>query len=377
MTAATASVIKFLQGELTAAKAEDQDEVVNGTCKPMIRSLVGQYDAEDERRRLEAAAQAADQAAQEAAQAAKEKSESEAADYDASFMALSATFARFDIMHGLAAKHLIHRHYWMIFIPVQIIVTLAALLAFFAAALDSQKKNNVAFWLSLAAGALGFVAALLNAIDRYLDWRTKGELHKKAASVYDRARSSLVFNSVATRTHDGKSADRLHLSEYEKKLANLNDSIGELRIPYQITQAFECVDAMIHNQVMALNVLMLKKFGAWPFWPGRVENDFCIAAYAVVANEITNYSGLRCCCTAWPCALPDPKSVATKAHKKITEELFDVHFRDVPGVMEALRINYDQVLNAAPAPTPAAPAADPEAPADAASRERNSRVSPA
>ena len=32
---------------------------------------------------------------------------------------------------------------------------------------------------------------------------------------------------------------------------NLNESIGELQIPYQITQAFECVDAMIHNQVMA------------------------------------------------------------------------------------------------------------------------------
>ena len=58
-----------------------------------------------------------------------------------------------------------------------------------------------------------------------------------------------------------------------------------------------------------------------------------------------------------------------RARTQLTQELFGVHFRDVPGIMDALRIDYGQVANAAPAPAPAAPAADPEAPADAASRE--------
>ena len=49
MTSATAGVIKFLSGELDAARDEAQKaRVVNEQCKPMIRNLAGQYDAEDE-----------------------------------------------------------------------------------------------------------------------------------------------------------------------------------------------------------------------------------------------------------------------------------------------------------------------------------------
>ena len=54
MTSATAGVIKFLSGELDAARDEAQKaRVVNEQCKPMIRNLAGQYDAEDEEARLE------------------------------------------------------------------------------------------------------------------------------------------------------------------------------------------------------------------------------------------------------------------------------------------------------------------------------------
>ena len=54
MTSATAGVIKFLSGELDAARDEAQKaRVVNEQCKPMIRNLAGQYDAEDEEARFE------------------------------------------------------------------------------------------------------------------------------------------------------------------------------------------------------------------------------------------------------------------------------------------------------------------------------------
>ena len=73
MTSATAGVIKFLSGELDAARDEAQKaRVVNEQCKPMIRNLAGQYDAEDEEARLE----------------------KKLKDYDAGFMALRAMFAR-------------------------------------------------------------------------------------------------------------------------------------------------------------------------------------------------------------------------------------------------------------------------------------------
>ena len=73
MTSATAGVIKFLSGELDAARdAAQKARVVNEQCKPMIRNLAGQYDAEDEEARLD----------------------KKLKDYDAGFMALRAMFAR-------------------------------------------------------------------------------------------------------------------------------------------------------------------------------------------------------------------------------------------------------------------------------------------
>ena len=57
----------------------------------------------------------------------------------------------------------------------------------------------------------------------------------------------------------------------------------------------------------------------------------------MVANYITNHR-------LWPHALPDPKALAIDAHKKV-QTLFEVHFRDLAGMSERLRlIDYDQVL---------------------------------
>jgi len=103
-------------------------------------------------------------------------------------------------------------------------------------------------------------------------------------------------------------------------------------------------------------------------------NDLLIAAFAVLANEIASHMGGCCCCDSWPWALPDPKFIAIKAHKKIQDELFEVYFRDFRGMKERLEIDYDHInLRASRQPMPhalpPAPAADIEAPADPAARE--------
>ena len=64
--------------------------------------------------------------------------------------------------------------------------------------------------------------------------------------------------------------------------------------------------------------------------------------------------------------MPDPKVLAITAHKKIQEQLFEVRFRDEPGMLRAIQVNYDQVLGASRMSPPLAapaPAADIEAPA--------------
>ena len=330
MTSATAGVIKFLSGELDAARDEAQKaRVVNEQCKPMIRNLAGQYDAEDEEARFE----------------------KKLKDYDAGFRALRALFARGEIMHGLAAKYLIHVHYWKIFLPIQLIVTCAALLALLAAAQDARKNVAIAYWLSLAAGALGFVAALLNTVDRYLDWRTQGELHKKAASVYGKINSEMSYSA---NRNDG-------FNEYTAKWKNLQEATGEILVPYEIVHAFDYVEQMIHEQIKVLNLYYYEHISQtpYPLWNSAKENDFLIAAYAVVANEFTHHR-------SWPWRLPDPKVLAITAHKKIQEQLFEVRFRDEPGMLRAIQVNYDQVLGASrmspPLAAAPAPAADIEAP---------------
>ena len=168
------------------------------------------------------------------------------------------------------------------------------------------------------------------------------------------------------------------MSDFEKKLANLGDTIGELQIPYQILNSFEFVEAYIQEQVKVANryysAEIVKKREI--LFPCRQENAFLIAAYSVIVNEITSYS--RGCFTWWPLALPDPKKLAIDAHKKVEAELFEVHFRDTPQLLDRCRIDYDRVITKrrtsqesfAPAATPAPAAAvpdstDPEAPADA------------
>ena len=102
--------------------------IVEDKCKPMLRALVGEYAAEDEKKAAEKrAAIEAVEAAQKAA-AMKKKQLDDYTDYLDGQMQLKAKFAREETMHDLANKYLIHKHYWKIFVPIQIIVTLAALL---------------------------------------------------------------------------------------------------------------------------------------------------------------------------------------------------------------------------------------------------------
>ena len=66
------------------------------------------------------------------------------------------------------------------------------------------------------------------------------------------------------------------------------------------------VEVFIHHQVRVLNTHIARatEGEVGVFWTTQKRNDLLIAAYAVVANEITNYSHFGClCCATWPWAL--------------------------------------------------------------------------
>ena len=65
MTESTPAVIKMLSAELSGAEAKDPDgksklvlQVVNTTCKPLVRDLAKNFDEEDERKKATATATA-------------------------------------------------------------------------------------------------------------------------------------------------------------------------------------------------------------------------------------------------------------------------------------------------------------------------------
>ena len=62
-------------------------------------------------------------------------------------------------------------------------------------------------------------------------------------------------------------------------------------------------------------------------------NEFLVAAYVMIANEITRDK-------KWPWALPDPHDLAIEAHKKIQNRLMDVRFRENAELMSSLLIDY-------------------------------------
>ena len=68
-------------------------------------------------------------------------------------------------------------------------------------------------------------------------------------------------------------------------------------------------------------------------WTARATNEFLIAVYVMIANEIT-------LSRSWPWALPDPHDLAIEAHKKIQNRLMDVRFRENAELMSSLLIDY-------------------------------------
>ena len=62
-------------------------------------------------------------------------------------------------------------------------------------------------------------------------------------------------------------------------------------------------------------------------------NEFLVAAYAMISNEITTDK-------KWPWSLPDPHKLAAKAHKNIQNRLLEVRFRDNETLRDSLLIDY-------------------------------------
>jgi hypothetical protein len=135
--------------------------------------------------------------------------------------------------------------------------------------------------------------------------------------------------------------------------------------------ALEQVEVFIDHQVMVLNTEFdamadekaaedQKEFVEYePFFSTRRKDGLLIAAYALIANEITHTR-------RWPWALPDPQTLSIIAHKKVEKQLLHVHFRDdginqdddgnTTGICKRLKINYG--------PYPISPKTDKPAPAD-------------
>mmetsp|Transcript_3004 Transcript_3004/g.9300 ORF Transcript_3004/g.9300 Transcript_3004/m.9300 type:complete len:248 (-) Transcript_3004:403-1146(-) len=156
--------------------------------------------------------------------------------YDACWESLYTQYNQKVAMHSLAEHFCSHRHFWLLFLPLQLVVATSATLALLASATNTTANNShIQRHLALSAGILGFVVSFLSALDRYTDYRSKAEMHRQAVVVYTKIKSILETNRVQVMKD---ATTTLPLEDLQAKIKDLEDS-NSVMVPQQIRNAFE------------------------------------------------------------------------------------------------------------------------------------------
>mmetsp|Transcript_3006 Transcript_3006/g.9306 ORF Transcript_3006/g.9306 Transcript_3006/m.9306 type:complete len:333 (-) Transcript_3006:88-1086(-) len=237
--------------------------------------------------------------------------------YDACWESLYTQYNQKVAMHSLAEHFCSHRHFWLLFLPLQLVVATSATLALLASATNTTANNShIQRHLALSAGILGFVVSFLSALDRYTDYRSKAEMHRQAVVVYTKIKSILEINSVE-RMKDAST--KLPLEDLQAKIKDLEDS-NSVMVPPEIQRAFEGLEAhVLHNFAMA--VRMTDAHRASTRTRARVvlrtsadQNRFLRVLHEKLVTIISQTRG-------WPLLLPNSGEVIHLAHLKALDLL--------------------------------------------------------
>ena len=174
------------------------------------------------------------------------------------------------VIHELAREYYAHRHFWFLFLPQQLTLFIAAVLAFLASNYEGKKRDDV----EDTSGSLGFACAFIIAVDRYLDWHTLAEMHQLAATAYSHLKMELA---VARTSGDRRDALR--------KLAIIEETTPAAHVPLALRECFDHVHWRItrsgsvpdYATVVAVEIMSSR------WWPSRLPCPRRVGA-AVVAR---------------------------------------------------------------------------------------------
>ncbi|CAH0369619.1 unnamed protein product [Pelagomonas calceolata] len=301
--------------------------VIGVSCAPQIESLAelvsNERDriVEDKLSNTIAAAKAA---------AAKKEEEKELMARD-NLASLKTSFTRKSSTHLIASRIFHNKHQYFIFIPLQVIVAAIAIIAFVASYQEGEGNVAAATVLTVIAGVLGIVAGstrrFINALDRYLDWRTQSAMHKGNSATYARLKEDIMMVSLK-RENVAETINR-----YDQQLKTLEQSNGDLQVPLELITVFDDVENMIHKRVEAYNDMVRKCVVVFADRRHLIidyvkQQAILMTAYGFLASRIlthksTNCFCIHCCCPClaqeFPYALPEHRML-TKIVKKLVEE---------------------------------------------------------
>lgn len=195
--------------------------------------------------------------------------------------------------------------------------------------------------LTVIAGVLGIVAGFVNAIDRYLDWRTMAQMHTKAAALYSKLKWEVKLANMEDMAQGG-GASKFDLSIVKEKLKNLEEHNGDLLVPLQVINVFDEIEAEVQKQVAIHNdeidkhdqaelnkakplptsstmrgtLLGLKN----PKIDEVESSNILVAAY----GKLTSLMMSRTCCSGFPFCLPLPGDILNKAKKQTKKEILAI-----------------------------------------------------
>jgi len=176
----------------------------------------------------------------------------------------------------------------------------------------------------MITGVLGIVAVFINALDRYLDWRTLSTMHKKNSAAYSRLQADIVMTSL---NHEDSAAT---IKRYNLQLKTLEQGNYGLQVPLELRTVFDAVDNFVHKRVKIQKDMAQRSMGVenadgqidygFLFREEVFESDILLAAYALIANMISTNKG-------WCRALPEPKALTREVIEKLNDELNEIIYR--------------------------------------------------
>ena len=198
--------------------------------------------------------------------------------------------------HQLSTAYFGFRNWWLMFIPTQILVLSSAVLSFVS---TSNSNKTVSF----VVGCIASLGATFSALDRYLNWKTRADMHaaahrtlKKMVHDFD---TNLKYHWFDSSDDAKKTRDKIDFTKYRKKWEQIGESCTSA-FPVQIATAFELAHSDLDTQLEKVSSL---------------EEYYDMMRIRMKLNHQITTVIMQS--PAWPLFLPDANSVSTRALKRL------------------------------------------------------------